>query len=366
MPANQSTPEVTRADREAAGAHLGLRQLDDGRYLYPNSRYQTRHNALSETLARHRLAHSPARGGDELRATAQFLSDRLDDLEWMDGDLESTLRDFMGHVDPAHARLKSAIASTDMAGAGEMTPEERRFANLKQMAAYGGPIVSFDVREPYYLASCDHCGWIGSSEHCGTDSFGDDSDVYCPRCQTGGADCGKVAERIASAPPVEGLTSGEGYMGAIVKGAAFLMDYGQPGVEELVRVADVQPADDVCCKVRLEGTTFWQPEFEFRRRATPLAASPKATATASVGEDDEEADRTADEAVDFVFDRLARKLGLAEWEVVEGSEEWEGDVSATLHRLLVDAGIIDDETGAIATLTDSGTAATIGQQNGGK
>ena len=59
---------------------------------------------------------------------------------------------------------------------------------------------------------------------------------------------------------------------------------------------------------------------------------------------------TADDAVDFVFNRLASKLELSDWQVVEGSEEWEGDVSATLHRLLVDAGIIDDETGAVATL----------------
>lgn len=59
---------------------------------------------------------------------------------------------------------------------------------------------------------------------------------------------------------------------------------------------------------------------------------------------------TADDAVDFVFNRLASKLGLVDWQVVEGSEEWEGDVSATLHRLLIDAGIIDDETGAVATL----------------
>ncbi|WP_198352547.1 SGNH/GDSL hydrolase family protein [Sphingomonas sp. MA1305] len=35
------------------------------------------------------------------------------------------------------------------------------------------------------------------------------------------------------------------------------------------------------------------------------------------------------------------------------SEEWEGDVSATLHRILTDAGIIDDDTGAIATLAAS-------------
>lgn len=45
----------------------------------------------------------------------------------------------------------------------------------------------------YYLASCDGCGWIGSSEACGTDSWGDDSDVYCPACHKSGADMGAVA-----------------------------------------------------------------------------------------------------------------------------------------------------------------------------
>ncbi len=53
-----------------------------------------------------------AEGGSAVVAAAQFLSDRLDDLEWMDGALEDTLRDYMGHVDPAHDRLKSALAAT--------------------------------------------------------------------------------------------------------------------------------------------------------------------------------------------------------------------------------------------------------------
>lgn len=87
-----------------------------------------------------------------------------------------------------------------------MTAEEHRLEYFKQMAAYNGPTVSFEVREPYYLASCDACGWVGSSELCGTDSWGDDSDVYCPRCQASGADCGKVAGRIPSALGIaEGL-----------------------------------------------------------------------------------------------------------------------------------------------------------------
>lgn len=70
-------------------------------------------------------------------------------------------------------------------------------AKAKMIAAFKGPVVSLEVREPYYLASCDACGWVGSSELCGTDSFGDDSDVYCPRCQSSGADCGEVAALIA-------------------------------------------------------------------------------------------------------------------------------------------------------------------------
>lgn len=81
-----------------------------------------------------------------------------------------------------------------------MTAEEHRLEDLKQQAQYNGPVVSFDVAQGYYLASCDHCGWVGSSENCGTDSFGDDSDVYCPRCSSPGADCGKVAQRLAHPP----------------------------------------------------------------------------------------------------------------------------------------------------------------------
>lgn len=81
---------------------------------------------------------------------------------------------------------------------GSMTPEEFRLEDLKQMASYTGSIISFETRDPYYLASCNCCGWVGSSELCGTDSFGDDSDVYCPRCHSSGADCGKVAELVTA------------------------------------------------------------------------------------------------------------------------------------------------------------------------
>jgi hypothetical protein len=53
----------------------------------------------------------------------------------------------------------------------------------------------YEVRPPYYPASCDNCGWQGSSEKCGTDTWGDDSDVYCPACQRPGCDIGDAAER---------------------------------------------------------------------------------------------------------------------------------------------------------------------------
>ena len=56
-----------------------------------------------------------------------------------------------------------------------------------------GPVT---VTDEYYLASCDHCGWIGSSESCGVDCWGDDSDVYCPECERSGADIGAEAQKI--------------------------------------------------------------------------------------------------------------------------------------------------------------------------
>ncbi|WIY54105.1 hypothetical protein O9Z70_06185 [Devosia sp. YIM 151766] len=109
--------------------------------------------------------------------------------------------------EPFHAMTRMVVAAylsappapdDGLVEGGEMSPEEIRLENLKQMAAYDEPVVSFEVQEPYYLASCDRCGWVGSSERCGTDSFGDDSDVYCPRCFASGVDCGKVAERLSA------------------------------------------------------------------------------------------------------------------------------------------------------------------------
>jgi len=116
--------------------------------------------------------------------------------------------------------------------------------------------------------------------------------------------------------------------------------------ERAAQVCDRRGAEEQEAFGLVRGT---QNYFRARNAVRELDVAALDSRAGDAGEGCEDG-RTADNAVDFVFNRLAKKLGLAEWQVVEGSEEWEGDVSATLHRLLIDAGIIDDETGAVATL----------------
>lgn len=117
--------------------------------------------------------------------------------------LAAAQADYERRILPALA--EPAGEAEPVADDGSMTAEEIRLENLKQMAKYDGPIVSFEVRDPYYLASCNHCGWVGSTERCGTDSMGDDSDVYCPRCHASGADCGKVAAKLTTPPDASAI-----------------------------------------------------------------------------------------------------------------------------------------------------------------
>jgi hypothetical protein len=161
--------------------------------------------------ARQSTPANPAQGVSEadllerLAEAEAIIADRNDELaliDWISDkiglphDEELTRENFTQYLTAAIGAGGQAVAED-----GAMTPEEIRLENLKQMAHYDGPIVSFEVKEPYYLASCDHCGWVGSSERCGTDSFGDDSDVYCPRCHASGADCGKVASALTHPAP---------------------------------------------------------------------------------------------------------------------------------------------------------------------
>lgn len=158
------------------------------------------------------MPHQPtaSNGGEGLRAVLEQCRDqfRFYEREHMAAskvDKASTNRTFADLADAALAppvprsEIEAAYweATAHLDAPPAMTPEQRRLEDLKQMAAYAGPVVLLTVAEPYYLASCDGCGWVGSSEACGTDHMGDDSDVFCPRCQRPGCDLGTVANAIA-------------------------------------------------------------------------------------------------------------------------------------------------------------------------
>ncbi len=159
------------------------------------------------------MPHQPtaSNGGEGLRLALEQCRDqfRFYEREHMAAgkvDKASTNRTFADLADAAIAppvprsEIEAAYweATAHLDAPAAMTPEQRRLEDLKQMAAYAGPVVSLTVTEPYYLASCDGCGWVGSSEACGTDHMGDDSDVFCPRCQRPGCDHGAVANAIGS------------------------------------------------------------------------------------------------------------------------------------------------------------------------
>jgi len=56
-----------------------------------------------------------------------------------------------------------------------------------------------------------------------------------------------------------------------------------------------------------------------------------------------------DEGATYVLKSLADVLGVTDWSIQNGSEEWEGDVDATMYSILVDAGVVDEEDNAVAT-----------------
>ena len=196
--ANQSTPEVTRALKPcpfcgSADVEVLLdTTFDDPTWdaLCAGCKACVARDLQADAIVAWNT-RTPARGGDELREAAQFLSDRLDDLEWLEGDLEATLRDFMGHVDPAHARLKHALASPPPVDRAEAIP-----AGMKPW--HGGDSAPDDwdggdvlCRDGGYLTKGDEApdkwGW-------GNDNRAWDIIAYTPK---------------PAAPPVEGLTSGD-------------------------------------------------------------------------------------------------------------------------------------------------------------
>lgn len=271
MPANQSTPEVTRA--EEARRLIGKLAAAD---IDVSGTAAIGITSADIIAANDWLSATPARGGDELREA------------WNEGYIA-------GHAstNPANHPTASdmqfdweqsetaALASTDMAGAGEKVD--------------GAP-------ERIWL--------------CGFDTDHGDISWSADKDPTGDPDVdGKQVEYVRAAPPVEGLTSGEEII------PRRLLDDDEPhGYRESDR--DFVMNNLNACVAFLEG------------RASPKATA-TATATASVREG--EAMRNAIIA-GIVSDR--RRFN-------EHSPTWNA------YGFCIDIA-------EHATLTDSGTAATIG------
>jgi 1-aminocyclopropane-1-carboxylate deaminase/D-cysteine desulfhydrase-like pyridoxal-dependent ACC family enzyme len=54
---------------------------------------------------------------ERLRETGAFLLGRLDELEWHDGQLDETARQYFGHVGPAVYRFRAALGARNDADA---------------------------------------------------------------------------------------------------------------------------------------------------------------------------------------------------------------------------------------------------------
>ncbi|WP_367347545.1 hypothetical protein [Sphingobium yanoikuyae] len=56
-----------------------------------------------------------------------------------------------------------------------------------------------------------------------------------------------------------------------------------------------------------------------------------------------------DEGATYVLKSLADALHVEDWSIQSGSEEWEGDVWATMFRILIDAGVVEEDHHTVAT-----------------
>lgn len=56
--------------------------------------------------------------------------------------------------------------------------------DLTRWLPLGPPATGTSCWAPkFFMTRCEHCGWLGSSQLCGTASNGDDADVVCPNCE---------------------------------------------------------------------------------------------------------------------------------------------------------------------------------------
>jgi hypothetical protein len=64
-----------------------------------------------------------------------------------------------------------------------------------------------------------------------------------------------------------------------------------------------------------------------------------------------------------VLTDLAKILHVRDWSIQEGSETWEGDVWATMFRILVDAGVVEEDHHAVANWSDLNEARADAEAN---
>lgn len=345
MPANQSTPEVTRADREAARAIYVTEHVIDG--IDPFLSGENDAGTLVQAFARHRLAYSPARGGDELRealqASLEFACLTLafhgrdrgtDRQERMLDDLEELAR----KLDP---QMRKALASTDMAGAEKLAQDSETLAaqatstsEAEQLRAYArgirrGAALSAPPVEGLTSGEVTPCHPLWNAA-----IMAHDATPHLVGCH------GKVSDTVHGWQPCScyrhiramigfaaslgthaGLTSGGGINQADRDAAADILDLlsGYAMDAAHIRSGDLDH-NEVLRRVA-------------RHR---LAASPKATATAIVQEE-------AVARVTAAWSVMMRKFGGAFGDIDNGYFPE-----------------VEEMRRSVASLTDSGTAATIG------
>lgn len=347
MPANQSTPEATRADvtRELSGESVcGFRVAayrethpEHGakfghhyseHWSTPNSRDPrvTVERLFTEDQLRQALSATPARGGDELRE-ASFAGYRLQGPDGEDYFNDSTTP--LSDNDRRNGWVETplyALASTDMAGAVE---------------------VERSAIKEYLIACADAAD--AQKLRCG-------SDTAMRANLTAEAKAYRNAARMifeqdhasyrTAAPPVEGLTSGEGYKDVdllridLLRGA--LVSQRDWHVEQAKSLSK-QPQSPAIEWRRNEHHEQVDNIYTVLNKIRRLAASPKATATASVRELLPEYGTWLPNVWDAYLRELVGWQAADNWARLPATFRW----SDFYDRI-------------VASLTDSGTAATIG------
>ena len=377
MLANQSTPEVTRAlkpcpfcgEKEPVEQPFiadGLNAMRPLGIRYIHCEACGADGPGKDDIAPARTAwntRTPARGGDELReayirnvhigfgiggeptgnAETPYRLFVREDIVSPDYD-GPALREFMERIGVAWLRQVAPhrLASTDMAGAGEgFKWPEPKFLSVQS----GAELNPARITAAFELINCE---LVVGEQFRLVEMLLDGT------------------EYTVAAPQVEGLTSGEGLRALSDRATPGPWAWEQCGDKEDVPVVGIAfPGDDPDCKAPYEGefrdsdasrmtiAYDWQwcdgnsPSANAAFAVAcvnyvraMLAASPKATATASVREGDREA------AV-----AIARKLMVEHF--------GPGKSSANPASWVIDA-MLEFAASPKASLTDSGTAATIG------